>query len=119
MNPSFDASIPVLTEILFVADDAKVGFTAEALPLANEHAAIDAAGPTRQAPDDQAWNTIEQQLSERILIQLQQQLPIVLEQRIGEMLQGLSEKICADLQAGVASIVAQELAQLKTDGNKP
>jgi hypothetical protein len=115
MNHSFDASIPVLTEILYVPDDAEV--EVEAQPLADDHAA------SPQASGDQAWSRLEQQLSTRILSQLQQQMPIVLEQRINEMLQGLGQTICADLQANVQRIVEQELgqmkAQMKTEMKKP
>lgn len=97
MSASFDTSIPVLTEILYVADDAEI--ESEAQPLAS----------------DQAWNVLEQQLSTRILSQLQQQIPIMLEQRMHELLRRLNQQICADLQADVTRIVAQELAQMKTN----
>ncbi len=116
MSPSFDASIPVLTEILYVADDAEI--ESEAQPLASDHAAIEAVAPTSQTSqisDDQAWHTLEQQLSTRILSQLQQQIPLALEQRMSELLQGLSQQLCADLQADVTRIVAQEVAQMKTE----
>ena len=114
MNHSFDPGIPVLTEILFVGDDAEIEIEVEPQPLANDHAAIEAAKQPWQESDDQAWNLLEQQLSQRILNQLQRQIPIVVEQRINEMLQGLSQTICADLQANMVRIVAQELAQMKT-----
>lgn len=111
MSSSFDTSIPVLTEILYAADGAEV--EPEAPPLASAHLAIAAAGPTGPTSDDQAWNVLEQQLSTRILRQLQQQIPVVLEQRLNELLRGLHQQICTDLQADVTRIVAQELAQMK------
>jgi hypothetical protein len=129
MSSSFDASIPVLTEILYVADNPEIeGQGApevkeepkiERQARIDDHAVIEAAAPGSQASDEQAWNVLEQQLSERIMRQLQQQMPAVLEQQMNEMLQGLSQKICADLQANVARIVAQELVQMKTEISKP
>jgi hypothetical protein len=113
MSSSFDTSIPVLTEILYVADNAKI--EPEAQPPIVARAAIEAAGPPLQTSDAQEWNAPEQQLATRILSQLQQQLPVVLEQRMSELLRGLNQQICADLQADLTRIVAQEMAQMKTE----
>jgi hypothetical protein len=127
--PSFDASIPVLTEILYAADNAEVAaeMAPEPEPMASTMtAAIDDArcAPEPSAaksakPDQKTWNRLEQQLSERILNRVQQRMTIVLEQRMTELLQhalqGLSEEICRGLQANMTHIVAQEMEQVKSE----
>lgn len=115
---SFDASIPVLTEILYAADNAEV--KAEIEPETTD-GAREAAGPVEAISgkiDENQWKILEQQLTERILDRLQQRMAVVLEQRMSELLQhalqGLSQEICSGLQANMTQIVAQEMAQIKS-----
>ncbi len=135
--PSFDASIPVLTEILYAADNAEVATEVAAeiepevilMPMSMPATAATAIDEARCAPepsearsdkpDQKTWNRLEQQLSERILNRLQQRMAIVLEQRMTELLQhalqGLSQEICSGLQANMTHIVAQEMEQVKSE----
>ena len=114
---SFDASIPILTEILYAADHAEVtaGIAPEAMDDARK--VSESFGATSEKIDENQWDSLEQQLSERILDRLQQRMASVLEQRVSELLQhalqGLSEEICRGLQANMTQIVAQEMAQMK------
>lgn len=70
MNQAFDASIPVLTEIM--RDEAPAPAPAN-----------DAPTPALPALDDaDAWDALERRLSERVLQQLSNRVDFVLEQRI-------------------------------------
>ena len=131
MNPvaSFDASIPVLTEILHAAGspDIKVerNIDAEAPAIAQGEPAPAATATAEPRPDafgDTTWNMLEQQLSERIFQQLQQHITTTLEQRMAAMLHhallGLGQEMRNGLHISIEQIVAQELAQLKADMQK-
>lgn len=103
---SFDASIPVLTEVL---DDQPVA--AEAPPAAPQQA------PAEPLPTE--WEALERQLSERILQQLQSRVDFVLEQRIKDSmeevlstaLRGLTAEIRSGLHDTLTKIVTRAVAQ--------
>jgi hypothetical protein len=123
MTPSFDASIPVLTEILHAAGNAELDAERKAGPEAEleiEAERAPAAAPVPDRPGHQ--NLLEQQLSERILQQLEQRITVALEQRMADVLHhallGLGQEIRDGLRISIGHIVAQELAQLKADIGK-
>lgn len=129
---SFDASIPVLTEILHVAGSADVntelktatqataGAESAPEPVMVELPTVELIKPilevSREQPD------LEPQLSQPILQQLQQRITVALEQRMADVLhhalQGLDQEIRAGLHVSIEQIVAQEMARLKADSGK-
>lgn len=124
MSPAhFDASIPVLTEVL---DDAPVAVAA--VVAAVVPAVVAAVAPAAAADLDMAeaapdaagdWELLQEQLSERILHQLQSRVDFVLEQRIkdcmGEVLshalRGLTTEIRHGLHDTLSKIVSRAVAQ--------
>jgi len=106
-RPSFDATIPVLTEVF------------QDLPAKAEAGAM-------AAETDPAMAALERRLCERIVHRLQDQVEGVLEQRLRDSMEqalqqalqhamaGLSDALRASLQQSVEDIVAQELAHLHT-----
>ncbi|MYN09082.1 hypothetical protein [Pseudoduganella aquatica] len=107
MSPAhpFDASIPVLTEVL---DDE---------PVVLEPAAVQQAPVPQPQPNE--WETLERQLCERILGQLQSRVDFVLEQRIKDSmeevlshaLRGLTAEIRSGLHDTLSKIVSRAVAQ--------
>lgn len=112
MNPNaFDASIPVLTEVL----------------------APEAEAPAAPAPEARAgagwsadeWEALERRLSERVLHALQSRVDFVLEQRVrdamAEVLQHALKDLTSEIRAGlhdtlekiVTRAVAQEITHLQ------
>lgn len=108
MSPAhpFDASIPVLTEVL---DHEQLVPT---VPAASQHSAVPQPPPTE-------WETLERQLCERILGQLQSRVDFVLEQRIKDSmeevlshaLRGLTAEIRNGLHDTLSTIVSRAVAQ--------
>ena len=106
---SFDASIPVLTEVL---DEQPVPAAAAVQPQAP------AATPSAE-PQPGEWEALERQLSERILQQLQARVDFVLEQRIKDSmeevlshaLRGLTAEIRSGLHDTLSKIVTRAVAQ--------
>ena len=116
--PSYDESIPVLTEV--VAETAP----APAEPEPNAPAAI-------QEPrelDDDAWRALEERLVARVLDRLQDRVELVLEDQVrsgmAPVLDHVVTRLATELRDGlqltveqvVARAVAQELAHLRTRG---
>ena len=134
--PSFDASIPVLTEVLH--DDPVAGNPVAGNPVAGGSAAGDpapaatAVGPAAQLESEavkgwseQEWAVLERRLSDRILHQLQSRVDFVLEQRIKdsmeEVLNSALHELTREIRSGlhdtiqkiVARAVSQELTHLQ------
>jgi hypothetical protein len=112
-NSSFDASIPVLTEVF--ADQPAAAEPPAARPdpgAALETRAVDGWS-------EQEWDLLERRLGERILRQLQGRVDFVLEQRIKDSLAdvleqalaGLTNEIRSGLQDTLEKIVARAVAQ--------
>jgi hypothetical protein len=127
-QPSFDTSIPVLTEVFqdrparLEPEGLAPGLApALAADLANEPA------PHEVKPEatDPEMEALEQRLCERILQQLQGRVDLVLEQRLRESMEqalhhamaGLTDEIGRGLQQAIEKIVvaavAQELTHLR------
>lgn len=119
-NQSFDASIPVLTEVFQqTAGQAPAPVRQDDVNAHLEARAIDSW-------TEPEWTLLERRLSERILQQLQGRVDFVLEQRLRDSMEealqhaiaGLTAEIRTGLQHTIEKIVvravAQELAHLQT-----
>jgi hypothetical protein len=110
--PSYDESIPVLTEVV-----------AETAPA--PEAAPAAAQPTRELDDD-AWRALEERLVARVLDRLQDRVELVLEDQVrssmAPVLDHVVTRLATELRDGlqvtveqvVARAVAQELTHLRS-----
>jgi hypothetical protein len=121
---SFDASIPVLTEVLKaepLGGDLLPGETANT-PHATSTRAEMAAQLEADAVDgwsDAEWAMLEHRLSERIMGKLQSRVDFVLEQRIKDSmaevlthaLHGLTNEIRIGLHDTIEKIVARAVSQ--------
>lgn len=117
MNKAFDASIPVLTEVVR-EDPAPAAASAPAAPAVAETAA-----PADILGTD--WQQFEREISERILQQLQARVDFVLEQRIRDSIAGVLDaslrELTGQLREGlhdtlgqiVSRAVQQEITHLK------
>lgn len=117
---SYDASIPVLTEVLHEA--AQQAAPAAPLP-APHHAHFPAAAAHHadhlHALDDAQLAALEARLAERVLQQLQSRVDFVLEQRIRDSLEealnqaigGLTSEIRHGLQEALGAIVSRAVSQ--------
>ncbi len=135
-DTAFDASIPVLTEV--VADSpasaAPVASAAAATTVAASASDDDAESPEaleRRAADrwsGEQWSVMERRLTERVLQQLQGRIDFVLEQRlrdgiaeaVDKAMAGFSAEIRTSLHESLGQVVSravsQEIAHLKTLG---
>lgn len=115
-NPSFDQSIPVLTEVF--SDKADKPARAEPAPVPDE-ANADLEIRAIDNWTEPQWNLLERRLSERILQQLQGRVDFVLEQRLKDSMEevlkhaiaGLTEEIRMGLQETIQKIVVRAVAQ--------
>ena len=119
-NPAFDASIPVLTEVV----------TDPAAPA--PEAILDAAHKLERRATErwtgEEWSVLERRVTERVLQQLQGRVDFVLEQRVrdamADAMQRTLESFTASLREGlhealgdiVARAVEQEITHLQTLG---
>ncbi|WP_374585905.1 hypothetical protein [Pseudoduganella sp.] len=134
MNQAFDASIPVLTEIM--RDEAPAPAAPAAARSAAEAAphpapANDAGAPALPPLDDaDAWEALERRLAERVLQQLSSRVDFVLEQRIKdsihEVLDHALHTLTLEIRAGlhdtigkiVARAVQQEITHLQANSSR-
>jgi hypothetical protein len=127
-HPSFDASIPVLTEVFqdqHVKEEAHQGAETPA-PVLQDEAPAELEARAIDNWTDPEWELLERRLSERILHQLQGRVDFVLEQRLRDSMEealqramaGLTDEIRRSLQHTIEQIVvravAQELTHLQT-----
>jgi hypothetical protein len=137
-DTAFDASIPVLTEV--VADSpAPVAAVASAAPAAAATVAASASDDDAESPEalerraadrwsGEQWSVMERRLTERVLQQLQGRIDFVLEQRlrdgiaeaVDKAMAGFSTEIRTSLHESLGQVVSravsQEIAHLKTLG---
>jgi hypothetical protein len=124
-DPAFDASIPVLTEV--VADA-----SAPAAPVASSAAAAAAGASTgtngaddaespealeRRAADrwsGEQWSVMERRLTERVLQQLQGRIDFVLEQRLRDGIAEAVDKAMTGFSAEIRASLHQSLGQVVT-----
>jgi hypothetical protein len=128
--PSFDASIPVLTEVFQDQPARKEPGQAEPAeaqaPSGQDGLNAHLEARAIESWTGSEWTLLERRLSERILQQLQGRVDFVLEQRVRDSLEaaldkaiaGLTDEIRASLQLTIEQIVvravSQELAHLQT-----
>lgn len=120
-NSPLDAGIPILTEII---DPPVVPATPAAAPRTRPE-------PTTLEQqvrefDDAAWDKMERDIRERILVQVLERIDFVLEQRVrdglADVLQTAVEQLAADIRGGlhqsikelVTRVVAQEITKLQS-----
>lgn len=137
-DPAFDASIPVLTEV--VAESPAPGAPAAPVVTAAPFAAStgedgadadSAEALERRAADrwsGEQWSVMERRLTERVLQQLQGRIDFVLEQRLRDGIAEAVDKAMAGFSAeirtslhdtlgqAVTRAVSQEIAHLQTLG---
>jgi hypothetical protein len=116
MSPAhpYDASIPVLTEVLEDAPPEPAPQHAH-FPAAAAHQADGAA----QVFDDAQWAALERRVSENVLQQLQSRVDFVLEQRIrdcmeevlNQALHTLTSEIRHGLHGALSAIVSRAVSQ--------
>ena len=123
MTPAqpFDASIPVLTEVL--RDDPAPAIHSAPIEHADEDGQLEARALAGFG--DHEWDMLEQRLATRIVQQLQSRVDFVLEQRIkdsmAEVLSHALRDLTAEIRGGlqdtiekiVARAVSQELTHLQ------
>jgi hypothetical protein len=114
VTPSYDESIPVLTEVVPGA---------ASQPVADEPPAREA---NSGAQGDEAWRALEERLVARVLDRLQDRVELALEDQVrsgmAPVLDHVVTRLASELRAGlqqtvedvVARAVAQELAHLRT-----
>lgn len=117
MTPAqpFDASIPVLTEVL--RDDPAPAANNAAMPPADLGAQLEAQALAGWSA--QEWDVLERRLATRIVQQLQSRVDFVLEQRIKDSmaevlshaLRDLTSEIRGGLQDTIEKIVARAVSQ--------
>jgi hypothetical protein len=119
-SPSYDESIPVLTEVVAIVPAA-----AEPEPEF-EPGAVPAPIASVAALDDSAWKMLEERLVARVLDRLQDRIELVLEDQIrtsmAPVLDHVVARLASDLRAGlrqtveqvVERAVAQELDHLQS-----
>jgi hypothetical protein len=119
-NPAFDASIPVLTEV--VTDP---GAATAPAPAAPEPVAERLERRATERWTGEEWSVLERRVTERVLQQLQGRVDFVLEQRVrdamADAMQRTLETFTADLREGlhealgeiVHHAVSQELEYLR------
>jgi hypothetical protein len=111
----FDASIPVLTEVLWGAAE-EAAFD----PSCTDPAEASYEAPAGADGSSEQWAALEQRLSERILHQVQGSLDVVLDQCLAEVLQGalarlggeINKSLRQTVEQAVAEAVGEELARL-------
>ncbi|MCD2515470.1 hypothetical protein LQ564_03990 [Massilia sp. G4R7] len=120
---AYDASIPVLTEV--VTDP---GAVAEPATPAPEPVAERLERRATERWTGEEWSVLERRVTERVLQQLQGRVDFVLEQRVrdamADAMQRTLETFTADLRDGlnealgdiVGQAVSQEIAHLQTLG---
>jgi type VI protein secretion system component VasK len=116
-NPSFDSSIPVLTEV--VLEPLPVGqaeaeaaiAVAEELAEADSEAAAPEAAPEAalQAQPEPDWDQLEARIAERVVAQLQPQIDAV----VRNALASAADQIHIGLRQAIEQVVAQQVAAIQ------
>lgn len=133
---NFDASIPVLTEVMRDEPPAAPATPAKAAPspapatAAADAAAADAEPSVPALADDADWEALERRLSERVLQQLTSRVDFVLEQRIKdsitEVLNHALHSLTVEIRDGlhdtigkiVSRAVQQEITHLQANSSR-
>jgi type VI protein secretion system component VasK len=105
-NPSFDSSIPVLTEVVV-----------ESLPAGQAEAEVAEVAPeapaapetTLQALPEPDWDALEARIAERVVAQLQPQIDAV----VRNALASAADQIHIGLRQAIEQVVAQQVAAIQ------
>lgn len=122
-NPSFDSSIPVLTEVVMEtaplaaapapAADAGQAEAEAAIAVAEELAEseVDAEAPAiaLQALPEPDWDALEARIAERVVAQLQPQIDAV----VRNALASAADQIHIGLRQAIEQVVAQQVAAIQ------
>ncbi|MEM8514299.1 hypothetical protein RCH14_003644 [Massilia sp. MP_M2] len=128
-DPAFDASIPVLTEVVAESN-------APGAPVAQPAPVVEASAPPpppvetvetvpqdapealeRRAVDHwngEQWSVMERRVTERILQQLQGRIDFVLEQRLRDGIAEAVDKAMANFSADIRSSLGDTLSEVVT-----
>ena len=126
-DPAFDASIPVLTEV--VAEP-----NAPGAPVAQPAPVVEAAAPPLPAPvaaapqdapealerravdhwSGEQWSVMERRVTERILQQLQGRIDFVLEQRLRDGIADAVDKAMTSFSADIRNSLGDTLSDVVT-----
>jgi len=125
-NPSFDSSIPVLTEVVMEpappasgpapAADAGQAEAEAAIAVAEELAEAEVAAPAAAAPEatlqalpEPDWDALEARIAERVVAQLQPQIDAV----VRNALASAADQIHIGLRQAIEQVVAQQVAAIQ------
>ena len=127
MNNPIDASIPVLTEIIYPANAAGAEEETAATPASPLPDAVTVSAATDQmnssatnpAPSEEQWQTLEQSLKESVLKNVLARVDFVLEHRVRDNLadvlqtavEGLANEIRAGLKNSLEELVTRAVTQ--------
>lgn len=129
-NPTMDAGIPVLTEIIPATPPSAPATSMPTATPAPTAAGLqdDAFALQKRAVDewdDEKWNRLEREIRERILHQVLERIDFVLEERVrdslADVLQTAVERLASEIKSGlhatmnevVTRAVAQEISRLQ------
>jgi hypothetical protein len=125
-DPAFDASIPVLTEVV-VEPGAPLAHAVPAAPAVPAAAAVPLPPVAATAPEDEPaaleqravdhwsgeqWSVMERRVTERILQQLQGRIDFVLEQRLRDGIADAVDKAMANFSADIRSSLGDTLGEV-------
>ena len=118
-NPSFDSSIPVLTEVVLESLPAGQAEAEAAIAVAEELAEAEpnTAAPTALATPETAlqalpepdWDELEARIVERVVAQLQPQIDAV----VRNALASAGDQIHIGLRQAIEQVVAQQVAAVQ------
>jgi len=125
-NPSFDSSIPVLTEVVMEpappasgpapAADAGQAEAEAAIAVAEELAEAEVDAPAAAAPEaalqalpEPDWDALEARIAERVVAQLQPQIDAV----VRNALASAADQIHIGLRQAIEQVVAQQVAAIQ------
>jgi len=119
-NPSFDSSIPVLTEVVLepvapagqAEAEAAIAVAeelAQAEPEATAPAAPAAPETALQAQPEPDWDALEVHIAERVVAQLQPQIDAV----VRNALASAADQIHIGLRQAIEQVVAQQVAAIQ------
>ena len=121
-DPAFDASIPVLTEVV-VEPDTPIVPDVPDVPVTQPAPVIEAAPQDapevleRRAVDHwsgEQWSVMERRVTGRILQQLQGRIDFVLEQRLRDGIADAVDKAMTNLSADIRSSLGDTLNEVVT-----
>ncbi|RJF97984.1 hypothetical protein [Noviherbaspirillum saxi] len=124
-NPTLDAGIPVLTEIIPAPATIATPLSDTSVPAPIEESLATPALQTQSIRDEAEWERLEREVRERVLVQILERVDFVLEQRVrdslADALQVAVERLASEIKDGlhnsikdvVRRAVTQEITKLQ------